>query len=226
VQVNPNERPEPTITWRDIMNGSEKLIWEKEGIRIANLPLEQSWIMHVWEDKLMEILAKKATENGGDILELGFGMGISATYVQQQNIKSHTIIEVHPEMYEKAVEWSKTRENVTVLFGSWQDVIPTLNKKFDGILHDTHADDYSNFLLTIKNICKEGCVVSFYKNKTHDDKFFDILEVKVDEVCDVNNSPYLYPRTENERSIFKNNTYKIKSVYFHSGIFTSARYRG
>ena len=45
--------------------------------------------MHNWEHPIMKKHSEVITRNGGDILELGFGMGISADYIQKQNINSH-----------------------------------------------------------------------------------------------------------------------------------------
>ena len=64
-------------------------------------------IMMDCEHPIMSASAAYVTEGGGDILEIGFGMGISANYIQSHSISSHTIIEPHPQMVEKAVEWSK-----------------------------------------------------------------------------------------------------------------------
>ena len=58
-------------------------------------------VMMDWETSLMKEHAKVVTENGGDILEIGFGMGICANFIQQSNIKSHTIIEKnYPYLYQ------------------------------------------------------------------------------------------------------------------------------
>ena len=48
-------------------------------------------VMMDWETSLMSASAVYICENGGDILEIGFGMGISANYIQSQPISSHTI---------------------------------------------------------------------------------------------------------------------------------------
>ena len=72
-------------------------------------------IMMDWEHPIMSASAAYITENGGDILEIGFGMGISAGYIQSHSISSHTIIEPHPQMVEKAVEWSSGKSNVTII---------------------------------------------------------------------------------------------------------------
>ena len=55
--------------------------------------LNPIYVMMDWEDPLMSASAAYVCENGGDILEIGFGMGISANYIQSHTINSHTIIE-------------------------------------------------------------------------------------------------------------------------------------
>ena len=59
----------------------------------------------------MKFQAEVTCRNGGHILECGFGMGISADYIQQQNVKSHTIIELNDEIYKNAAEWAKDKPN-------------------------------------------------------------------------------------------------------------------
>ena len=48
-------------------------------------------VMMSWESPIMEASAEWVCSGGGDILEMGFGMGISASFIQQQSISSHTI---------------------------------------------------------------------------------------------------------------------------------------
>ena len=55
-------------------------------------------VMMDWEDEIMSASAAYACQNGGDILEIGFGMGISAGYIQSHSINSHTICENHPQI--------------------------------------------------------------------------------------------------------------------------------
>ena len=44
-------------------------------------------VMHEWETDMMKRHAEIVCENGGDILEIGFGMGISSDFIQKQDIK-------------------------------------------------------------------------------------------------------------------------------------------
>ena len=79
-------------------------------------------VMMDWEDPLMSASAAYVCENGGDILEIGFGMGISAGYMHSHSIASHTIIENHPDVIPKAQEWANSKYNVTIITVIWYDV--------------------------------------------------------------------------------------------------------
>jgi len=143
----------------DSNNITDEVLREKE-----NALIKASYVMHICELRLMQKMAEKATENGGDILEVGFGMGLASDAIQANpNVTSHTIIELHPVIYEKALEWAKDKPNVTVLLGDWINVVPTIEKKFDGIFHDTHIErNIPRFLGNIKHLSKEGTIVCFF----------------------------------------------------------------
>ena len=98
-------------------------------------------IMMGWEYPLMKRHAEAVCKNGGDILEIGFGMGISAQYIQEQYIDSHTIIEIHPEIAEKAREWAKDKENVKIIESDWHDVMENL-EIYGGIIYDAEHDKH------------------------------------------------------------------------------------
>ena len=72
-------------------------------------------VMMSWEDPLMSASAAYVCQNGGDILEIGFGMGISAGYIQSHSINSHTICENHPQIIPLALEWAEDKPNVTIV---------------------------------------------------------------------------------------------------------------
>jgi len=99
-------------------------------------------VMQKWEVPYMKELAGIATSNGGHVLELGFGLGISAGFIQQSpKIKKHTIIEAHPDVVKYAFRLYpkplKSRR-MNILQGFWEDVTPMLKDGiFDGILFDT-----------------------------------------------------------------------------------------
>ena len=93
-------------------------------------------VMMSWEAPIMEKSAEFVCQNGGDILEIGFGMGIASDYIQSHNPSSHTIIELHPQLAQKAREWASEKPNVTIIEGDWIDEIDSLGS-FDGIFFDT-----------------------------------------------------------------------------------------
>ncbi len=97
-------------------------------------------VMERWETPYMEKLAEIVTTRGGTILEVGFGLGISASYIQQHNIETHYIIEANAQVFAQVERFSKeARYKVVPLFGFWEDIVDSLpDSKFDGILFDTY----------------------------------------------------------------------------------------
>ena len=125
---------------------------------------EEVIIMMNWEHPAMSASAAYVTEGGGDILEIGFGMGISAGYIQSHSISSHTIIEPHPQMVQKAVEWSSEKSNVTIISQSWADVTGSLGT-YDGIFYDTSLDDKGNlFSSSLSELIKTGTKLSVFNS--------------------------------------------------------------
>ena len=96
-------------------------------------------VMMNWEAPIMEKSAEYICHNKGDVLELGFGMGICADYIQAQGVNSHTIIEIHPQILEKLNQWASSKSNVTVIEGDWSSVGGL--SSYDGIFFDTFGDD-------------------------------------------------------------------------------------
>lgn len=94
-------------------------------------------VMQAWERPLMRALARAVTRPGGSVLEVGFGMAISAGYVQDVGAARHTIIEANPEVAEAGRRWAAERPGVEIVEGRWQDVIGRL-ARYDGILFDTY----------------------------------------------------------------------------------------
>ena len=120
-------------------------------------------VMMSWEDPIMRRSAEFACQNGGDILEIGFGMGIASNYIQDHGVSSHTIIELHPQIAEKARQWAADKPSVTVIEGDWIDILPTLGS-FDGIFFDTyglfgHWNQVASQAIGHANI---GCHITFW----------------------------------------------------------------
>jgi ornithine decarboxylase len=56
-------------------------------------------VMRDWEQDYMAALADVVTDAGGEILELGYGLGISAKAVQaHERVTKHVVVECHPDV--------------------------------------------------------------------------------------------------------------------------------
>ena len=133
-------------------------------------------VMEKWEDMFMGELAGVATANGGKILEIGFGLGLSASHIQNSaSVTEHVIIEFNQEVYTELEIFSeraaKAGRTVTPKFGDWKEVVSEFeDESFDGILYDTYplskADrDIHQFAFISKynayRILKQGGVLTY-----------------------------------------------------------------
>tara|TARA_Y100000593_G_scaffold39964_1_gene77089 strand:- start:689 stop:1243 length:555 start_codon:yes stop_codon:yes gene_type:complete len=123
-------------------------------------------VMMDWEAPIMEKSAEYICESKGDILEIGFGMGICSDYIQAQGVNSHTIVEIHPQIIEKLNEWAKDKDNVTIIEGDW--LTSGITDKYDGIFLDTFGDDsrnsFKSFAIAIGKI---GTKLTYWNNYTY-----------------------------------------------------------
>lgn len=138
-----------------------EVVFTKNSIRLKDNP--KSIVMGSVAKSLMEMYSYVVCQNGGDVLDVGFGMGFSANKMSELS-NTYTCIEINPQIYEKAIEWAKGKPNVEIIFGDWVDVIPALTKKFDGIFMDTYSDkNYKEFETYCETIANENCILSMFK---------------------------------------------------------------
>lgn len=135
-------------------------------------------VMMGWEAPLMVKHAKDICWNGGDVLNIGFGMGIIDEEIQKLAPRTHTIIEAHPDVYQHMIRtgWD-TKENVRVVFGRWQDVIDDLGP-FDGIFFDTYGEYYEDMQILhtkLPKLLKDQGVYSFFNGLAPDNIFFHMV---------------------------------------------------
>ena len=156
-------------------------------------------VMMNWESSIMEKCAEFVCHNSGDILEIGFGMGLCANYIQAQGVNSHTIVEIHPQILEKLNEWAEDKDNVTIIEGNWLTV--GIIDKYDGIFLDTFGDEsldsFKSFAIAVGKI---GTKLTYWNNYTHaNDKYsfdgitFEELTVSSDDnlYTDISDTYYM-----------------------------------
>lgn len=106
-------------------------------------------VMMEWEKPYMKALVDRL-EPCGDVLEIGFGLGYSASYISKYKIDSYTVIESDQEVAKRASEWAASQPfPVKVVFGSWQNVLKFLGE-FDAIFFDDFAYGKNNDPLDIR----------------------------------------------------------------------------
>ena len=106
-------------------------------------------VMMAWETALMQRTADLVVSRPDlRILNIGHGMGIIDTFLQEKTPAAHHIVEAHPAVLARMKEGWYERPNVTIHEGRWQEVVPKVIEEgilFDAIYFDTFAEDYKAF---------------------------------------------------------------------------------
>jgi type IV protein arginine methyltransferase len=112
----------------------------------------QNGVMMAWESDIMAKSADALLSRAGlKVLNIGFGMGIIDSYIQQHTNRpeEHHIVEAHPDVIQdmRKKGWFE-KPGVIVHQGKWQDVLPSLVSEglvLDAIYYDTFAESYHDF---------------------------------------------------------------------------------
>ena len=148
----------------------------------ALLDADDDAVMMEWERPLMKAHAQILTGEvpGKRVMNVGFGMGIIDTALQEYNPSLHIIIEAHPDVYKRMIDqkWDQ-KPNVKLCHGRWQDVLPQLIREgveLDGVFFDTYAEhsfDMEDFHVLMSQILsKPQGVYSFFNGLAPDNLFF------------------------------------------------------
>jgi predicted O-methyltransferase YrrM len=154
--------------------------WEdaREHVDEHELVISGQQVMQAWETPLMDAMADAIASPERDVLELGFGMGISATALQRRGVRSHTIVEPNADVLERGREWAAGFPDADIRFveGRWQEVLPELGQ-FDAIFYDTYPITEDEFLAVVKTpfpidfleaapaLLRPGGVLTHYTNE-------------------------------------------------------------
>lgn len=139
-----------------------------ECLRILGAP-----VMESWEEPYMITLSQVACQNGGRILEVGFGLGISAKYIDENAaVSEHVIIEANQEVAQRARAFAASaRVKTVILEGFWQDVVPSLvDASFNGIIFDVFpltkdevvVGEVESFFPPASRLLRPGGAFTFY----------------------------------------------------------------
>lgn len=171
---------------------NEKLIYTDDNLLLDS---NGSAIMMGWEDPIMKHQAEIVCKNGGDILNVGFGLGLIDTYIQSHNISTHWIIESHPDVYNKMISdgWLD-KPNVKVIFKPWQEAVYHL-PKFDGIYFDTWLENQSDFNKIVSKLLKPNGIFSFFNNSDSNTNNMSIQNhYDLIDNFNITNHPIPYPK--------------------------------
>ena len=162
-------------------------------------------VMMDWEAPMMSASAAYVCEGGGDILEIGFGMGMASNYIQSHSIDSHTICEVHPQIITKAQEWAVGKSNVTIVTGSWYSNIELLST-YDGVFWDAgFTSDFLHLSSSISSLVKSGARFTWFNSEYEADNCISISGSSYQEIS-------VSPTSGND--YFDNNIYYMPKKQF------------
>jgi guanidinoacetate N-methyltransferase len=131
-------------------------------------------VMMAWEKPYMEALIDNMQPTG-DVLEIGFGFGYSASQIMKYPIKSYTVIECDQNGIKAAKEWAKKQSHpVKIIEGFWQVEIQKIKETFDAIFFDdsprweskelepTLVMQNTFYEYCLRRCANKNCKVSFY----------------------------------------------------------------
>jgi spermidine synthase len=172
------------------MTKDKELVFNEDSIFLKSDP--NIFVMMDWERELMKSHVDLLPN--GDILEIGFGMGISAQYIQEKGVKSHTIFELNPQILEKLKEWSLDKPNVKIIEGDWCEVkYKIIGNKYDGIFYDADCLNSLSFrkLIVDKHLKKDGVFTYFEPMGRDRYGYNDKLKIKEIVInCDIKKNIY------------------------------------
>jgi len=134
-------------TAKDFVAGKDHKL-DSDLADISKASLTKDEIMEDWQVPLMDAMAGYATESKGDILEIGFGRGVSSEFIQESGVKSHTIVEMNEASIENYFKpWRKLHPNsdIRLHHARWQDIENTLGL-FDGIFFHAFPMNEAEFV--------------------------------------------------------------------------------
>lgn len=144
-------------------------------------------VMMGWEGPLMVEHAKvMCPKEGLNVINVGFGLGLIDTELQKYKPKNHYIIEAHPDVYAHMLKlgWDK-KPGVKILFGRWQEMVPTIDILFDGVFFDTYGefyDDLKAFHECVPKMLHPDGIYTWFNGLGATNQFFQDIYCEVSEI--------------------------------------------
>ena len=167
---------------QEFVPGTEENFQRSDLSQSALSPQE---IMEDWQIPIMKSMAKTVGETRGDVLEIGFGRGVSASFIQKYNVKSHTIIE--PNTHCITNHWMPWKDrhpgrNIHLLQGTWQDVKEKMGV-YDAILFHAVPLNEEEFLkYIIESVTFAEHFFSTAAEHLHEKGVFTYLTTEIDSL--------------------------------------------
>ena len=167
----------------DIVKGNE--IWGKclvVNVPTANGSILQAIIMRECEEKEIKEEVKNLCEKykPQSVLEVGFGLGYTATQFQECGIKKHVIVEAHPQMVRDAKKWKENypTRDIEIVHEFLQDY--AFNESDFDLIYDDRYEIIDRDKSFLEDLVKRGfmfrgqipkfpCWKIMGKNKDQDD---------------------------------------------------------
>jgi hypothetical protein len=129
-------------------------------------------VMMEWEKPYME-KSIDALSPSGDVLEIGFGCGYSATQIMKYPIKSYTIIECDSDTIKRIEEWKKDYSvPIIIIHGTWQSKLHSL-----GVFDKIYFDDFP------LNLNENSSSMEILVSRNRSKLFMDLIIRKHTKVC-------------------------------------------
>ena len=187
--------------------GDWEPLWQADNVILSG---SDKILEGTWEANAFSASAAYICQNGGNILQIGYGMCQIANFIQSHSINTHTIIIDQQKAYEHAITWSENKSNVTIITGSFYEMnLP----EYDGVfinktklLHCFKNTARCKIKNEISNFTKTGSLVSWY-NQINDSRnmlgienveyqIVTIDTVPIDYTYTYDNTNYYVPKKE------------------------------
>ena len=89
-------------------------------------------------------------------------MGLIDRALETHKPKRHVVVEAHPQIYKRALAWSKDMKHVTVVHSMWQDAKLESLGPFDAVYFDTYEETVDEFMTLLPSIMAPGGRFCFF----------------------------------------------------------------